>query len=97
MASLDREAGVVAPLSQCKPDGYLLSRPPVTTLALHSEVRPTWPCTLFDLNGCHKRPAQVQTRFGRVSPEMEAVIDGTEVEEALDALCWLPSPSTASS
>ncbi len=58
MASLDREAGVVAPLSQCKPNGYLLSRPPVTTLALHSEVRPTWPCTLFDLNGCPKRPAQ---------------------------------------
>jgi len=58
LASLDREAGVVAPLSQCKPDGYLLSRPPVTTLALHSEVRPTWPCTLFGLNGCPKRPAQ---------------------------------------
>jgi len=28
----------------------------------------------------------VQARFGRVSPEMEAVIDGTEAEEALNAL-----------
>ncbi len=28
----------------------------------------------------------MQARFGRVSPEMEAVINGTEVEEALNAL-----------
>jgi len=28
----------------------------------------------------------VQVRFGRVSPEMEAVIDGIEAEEALNAL-----------